>query len=63
MPSYECFKCSIVTPLIAEDCSECPSCGSSKGQVLSNEKLLDGLDFGTISNIDPKTGKRQKKKK
>ena len=63
MPNYQCFKCSIVTPLVADDCSQCPSCGSSNGQIISDERLNEGLDSGAIFNIDPKTGKPQKKKK
>ena len=63
MPSFQCFSCSIVTPMVKEGCSECPSCSSSNGQLLNKERLKEGLESGAIFNIDPKTGKRQKPKK
>ena len=62
MSAYICFSCSKVTPLVNEDTKKCPRCGSSNGEVISNERVKEGMDSGAFFNIDPKTGKRAKKK-
>jgi hypothetical protein len=62
MLSYRCFKCELVTPIKEEtiDCCPNPSCSSIKGEILSTEKVEQGLESGAIFHIDPKTGKRKK---
>ena len=60
MAFYHCFNCSKVTPVVDDDKEECPSCGSSNGQIISNERLSEGLDSGAIFNLDPKNRKGAK---
>jgi hypothetical protein len=59
--SYQCFDCQRVFVGVTE--RKCPSCGGTNGQLLSKERLDEGMKSGAIYNIDPKTGKRAKKKK
>lgn len=61
--SYQCLACSRVIPLVHEKDifkgkgGECPSCGASgRGQIISENRLREGLAAGSIYNIDPKTG-------
>ena len=63
MAAYNCFSCSKVTPSVAEDTTKCPLCGNENGEVISNERVKESLDSGAFYNIDPRTGKRSKKKR
>ena len=59
--AYECFACRQAL-LVDSKNGKCPSCGSTKGQVISAERVKEAFGRGTYFNIDPKTGKRSKKK-
>lgn len=61
MKNIECFDCKKVFPF--QEKEECPSCGGVNIQIISNDRLKEGLDAGVFYNIDPKTGKRAKNKK
>ena len=61
MKSYNCFKCSKVTPIVNEPSDKCPLCGGSNGEVIDGQRLKEGLESGVFYNLDPKTGKRAKK--
>ncbi|MBU0945527.1 MAG: hypothetical protein KJ804_09175 [Proteobacteria bacterium] len=63
MSAYNCFDCSKVTPFFGKDEEQCPLCGSKNGEIISNERMKEGMDSGVFYNIDPKTGKRVKKKR
>ena len=60
---WECFDCKkvFVTGNKAE--TECPSCGSANGRIATGNRIKEGLESGAYWNIDPRTGKRQKKKR
>jgi rRNA maturation endonuclease Nob1 len=61
---YECFTCRRVFLLPdSVDKSKCPSCGGTNGHVISAKRVKEGMKAGTFSNIDPRTGKRAKKKR
>jgi predicted RNA-binding Zn-ribbon protein involved in translation (DUF1610 family) len=60
---YHCFKCRKVVPLIGTAKRKCPSCGDEGGEVISQERFEEGFEAGVYYNIDPRTGKRAKKKK
>ena len=61
-----CFQCAKIWPLLggAEEHikRECSDCGSTNVEILSQEEFDKGVERGAIYNIDPKTGKRAKKK-
>ena len=59
---YSCFDCHKVSPLLEEVISKCPLCGSKNGEAISSERVNEGLKSGAMFNIDPRTGKRSKKK-
>lgn len=61
IPSFQCLECTKVTPMVAADCSKCPSCDCSNGKLLNDDQLDEGLDKGYIWPIDSKTGNRKKK--
>jgi DNA-directed RNA polymerase subunit RPC12/RpoP len=63
MANFQCFACQKVSIMVAEDTDACPTCGSKNGEVISNERLKEGMKAGAIWNIDPRTGKRAKPKK
>jgi hypothetical protein len=50
-------------PLLGAAENKCPSCGSTNGAAISKETFLEGFQRGAFFNIDPRTGKRLKKKK
>ena len=56
LDSYQCFDCSKVTLLVYEKDLQkakegaCPSCGG-KGQIISEERLKEGLEAGAIYSI------------
>jgi len=58
---FHCFSCQRVVPLSEmADQKQCPSCGSPKGEVISQERFNEGFKAGAFFNIDPRTGKRKK---
>jgi len=63
MSAYHCFSCSKVTPSVSKETIKCPSCGSEKGEIISNERVKESMESGAFFNIDPRTGERSKKKK
>lgn len=63
MAYYRCFSCEKVFPLMGENENKCPSCEGANGEVISAERVKEGMEAGVYYNIDPKTGKRAKKKK
>jgi len=60
---WECFDCKKVSVTGNEGVEECPSCGNSNGRSVSGKRIKEGLESGVYWNIDPRTGKRQKKKR
>jgi len=60
---FECFACKKVAPLLDETMTVCPSCGSSNGQAISADRVKQSIEAGAFFNIDPRTGKRAKKKR
>ena len=60
---FNCFGCSKVAPLIGNVERKCPSCGSTNGEVISQERFNAGFKAGAFYNIDPRTGGRAKKKR
>jgi len=67
MSAFQCFACSRVIPLFDESMQkkaqegECPSCGAFKGQLISKNRLVEGMDAGVFYNVGP-DGKLIKKK-
>jgi DNA-directed RNA polymerase subunit RPC12/RpoP len=60
---YRCHGCNKVTIITPERGNRCPFCGFENGDVLSQERVKEGMEAGAIWNIDPTTGKRAKEKK
>jgi hypothetical protein len=60
---FDCFGCHKVLPLDDSTDPKCSSCGSHNGDVLSPGRFKEGSKAGVSYNIDPRTGKRAKKKK
>jgi DNA-directed RNA polymerase subunit RPC12/RpoP len=58
--SFSCFACQKVFPILSEENGKCPSCGSADGEILSPERVREGMQAGVYFNIDPKTGKHKK---
>jgi len=63
LQAYQCFTCNKVSYFTDADHSKCPTCGVTKIEVLSNDRVREGMDAGVFFNIDPKTGKRAKRKR
>jgi len=60
----ECFACRKVTLISAALPPErCDTCGSANVAIRSPQEVRDGLEGGVYFNIDPRTGKRAKKKR
>lgn len=59
--SFNCFDCKRLYAMVPDDTKACPSCASTNGEVLSPERVQEGLATGVFYNIDPKTGRRSKK--
>ena len=59
---YECFACKQVLAIEVQN-QKCPSCGSTNGQVISVERMKEGLERGVYFNRDPRTGKPSKPKR
>ena len=60
---FNCFDCRRAAPLIGSAEAKCPSCGSTNGELVSNERFNEGFKAGVFFNIDPKTSKPAKKKR
>jgi hypothetical protein len=65
---YQCFTCrevSLISDVDKQSPEErtCSICGTNNGRVISHERAKEGLDAGVFFNIDPRTGKRGKKKR
>jgi ribosomal protein L40E len=63
MVNFECFACRRVSAMLPDDTTKCPNCGSTNGQLISKERLKEGVDAGAFWNIDPNTGGPAKRKK
>lgn len=59
---YNCFTCHKVAPLPDTTEKRCPLCGSLNGEIVSGQRVEEGLKACAFFNIDPKTGKRAKDK-
>lgn len=59
------ITCRTVVPLIDAASSEkvCPICGTRNGYVVPHDEFAEGFDAGTYFNIDPRTGRRAKKRR
>jgi len=57
------FQLEKVLIFVGATQANCESCGSSNIQLLSAERVKEGLEAGVYFNIDPKTGKRSKKRR
>jgi hypothetical protein len=53
---FDCFACHEVTPMMTEEKAR-PLCGSINGQVISAERLKEGIDAGAYFSRDAE-GKR-----
>jgi hypothetical protein len=63
MQANQCFSCDKISWFGAgQDETKCPKCGGAI-QLLSGRQVHDGLEAGVYYSIDPKTGKRAKRKK
>lgn len=60
---FNCFSCHKVAPIADAAEKKCPLCSSPNGEVVSGQRLEEGLKAGVFFNIDPRTGKRAKDKK
>ncbi len=60
---YNCFDCHKVAPLLNMVGKTCPLCGSTNGEVVTGQRVEEGMRAGVFFNIDPKTGKRAKDKR
>ena len=60
-PYFLCYDCSKVMPC-QQETNICSFCSSSKGRILTDEEFNKQYDRGTISLINPSTGKPFKKK-
>ena len=63
MWNFNCFDCNKVFTFQTGDEKKCPSCDGTNGEVVTKERLEEGMESGVYYNIDPKTGKRAKKKR
>jgi rRNA maturation endonuclease Nob1 len=62
--SYHCFACKKVLMILGDtDQTRCPSCGGTRGELLTQEQVKEGMERGTYFNIDPRKGKRAKNKR
>ena len=59
---FRCNDCNKVISLLGSTEEKCPSCGGSRGEVVSQEHMKEGFEAGVYFNIDPRTGKRIAKK-
>lgn len=61
---FQCFNpdCGNKVNLIqSDDVKQCPSCGSTNGQIISGQQFKELLNAGAIFEIDPKNQKRNAK--
>jgi LSD1 subclass zinc finger protein len=62
--SYECFSCRKVSMFAdGEDQTKCSTCEGTNIQLLSGQRVREGMEAGVYFNIDPKTGERAKRKR
>ena len=57
---FSCFACQKVFPILSEVNGKCPACASANGEILSPERVREGVQAGVYFNVDRKTGKRKK---
>ena len=62
-PFFQCHSCSKITPLFDGNEKKCPLCGGTNGDIRTLEQVNEMREAGAAWNIDPKTGKRAKKKR
>jgi hypothetical protein len=59
--------CNGVTPISDEDVKaggkKCIVCNVTRGEIITQEQFNESFAAGAIFNIDPRTGKRSKKKR
>jgi len=60
---FSCFACHKVMPMAATEEGKCPSCGSADGEIVSGDRVEEGLKAGALFNIDLKTRKPATKKR
>jgi hypothetical protein len=58
--SIHCFKCKKVFGVSGD---KCPSCGGTNIELLSPERVREGMESGAYFNIDLRTGERAKPKR
>lgn len=63
MSYFNCFGCKKVVPLVETTGDKCPTCGSGNGEIISHQRVGEGLKSGAIFNIAPRTGGHFKSKK
>ena len=62
--NWLCRDCHLVAVLPRDATpTKCGTCGSTNGYALSDQHLDEGSKAGVYFNIDPRTGKRAKKKR
>jgi len=61
--SYECFDCRRVSIFTGDARDKCEICGGSRIQLLSKERVKEGMESGAYYNIDLRTGGHAKKKR
>lgn len=54
---FNCFACKKVSPFVGSTEGKCPGCGSSNGEVISKQRVQEGMKAGAFFSIDPSTGK------
>jgi phage FluMu protein Com len=56
---FRCKNCKAVLALLHGSDKKCPSCGSSNGEVVSQEHIKEGFKAGTYVNTwNPRTPKK-----
>ena len=64
MNLFNCFKCQRLVELAGDTVTPvCSTCGGSNGEIVSPERLKEGLESGVYFSIDARTGKRIKRKR
>lgn len=62
--SWNCFECrTVAVRLDAEAAKQCSSCGSTRGELLSADRVTKGVEAGVYWNIDLRTGGPAKKRR
>lgn len=66
MAAWQCYEpgCrGLVSGRADETTTTCPRCGSTNGEFVTGEQVRERMALGVYFNIDPRTGKRAKKRK